>query len=422
MTKVLVSPIGSATIVIKIGPDGCLYVQDNRSTLRVSNAAGLCNLSGNSSDVAAYVPTPAQVSWSLRNIAQSWFWVAVLIVLLGAASTLFNSTLDANYTEIVGWFAPLRRRFSRKAVAQSETNGPTTWRGWKGLTIYLVLAGVVYTLRSPSFSTFAGFAVGIGAGSLIGMEATRRRVARRQHKVGQPIAMPSTLLVAGAFLAISALASARPGYVFGIVIGMAFVPALDKRETGLYSAFGAALALGIGIGAWLLRWPLAYGLDAHPAGIHRFVADVLAVIFVSSVCTIAFGMTPLRFLPGEQVRAWHQVAWIALWALGLFALVQILESGYGYASAAQERSPTVILGVALLVVAVAFWGYFRRRDESAHSTPRGEGGEPNRAEDAVEPAPAEDPVEPVAVVVGQEATAPTQTSGEIGESPPAPEA
>ena len=123
VTKLLVSPIGSATIVIKIGPDGCLYVQDNRSTLRVSNAKGSAILRRSRLDVAAYVPTPAQISWSLRSVAQSWFWVAVLIVLLGAASTLFNSTLDANYTEIVGWFAPLRRRFSRKADAESRRVG-----------------------------------------------------------------------------------------------------------------------------------------------------------------------------------------------------------------------------------------------------------------------------------------------------------
>ena len=227
--------------------------------------------------------------------------------------------------------------------------------------------------------------------------------------------MPSTLLVAGAFLAISALASARPGYVFGIVIGMAFVPALDKHEKRVVLSIRCGArsrdrnrSVAPSLAACL--WP-----RCASGGIHRFVADVLAVIFVSSVCTVAFGMAPLRFLPGEQVRAWHLGAWIALWALGLFALVQILESGYGYASAAQERSPTVVLGVALLVLAVAFWGYFRRRDESAHATPRGV--EPLAPEDVVEPVPRKEVVEPVAVVVGQEAAAPLQASGETGETP-----
>jgi hypothetical protein len=193
------------------------------------------------------------------------------------------------------------------------------------------------------------------------MEVTRRSIAKRKNKTGEPVALPSTLIVAAAFLAISALASARPGYVFGIVIGMIFVPELEEAESGAYSAFGAVLALGIGVLAWFARWPLAYGLDAHPSAFHRFVADVLAVIFVSSVCTLAFGMVPLRFLPGEKVRAWNKTAWIVLWAVGLFGLVHILESGYGYASASTERTPTLVLGLALLVVAVAFWGYFRAR-------------------------------------------------------------
>ncbi|MFZ0664737.1 MAG: FGLLP motif-containing membrane protein [Acidimicrobiales bacterium] len=336
----------------------------------VCNNGGSCK-SQQTSDVASYVPTPAQVSWSLHNIAYSWFWVAVLIVLLGAASTLFNATLDANIVEIQGWFAPLRRRFRRKGIPDSdEPKEPTKWTGWRGITLYLLIGGLVYTLRSPSVGTFADFAVGIAAGSIVGMEVTRRNIVKRKSKVGQPIALPSTLIVAAAFLAISALASARPGYVFGIVIGMAFTPALEQVEKGAYAAFETALALGVGIAAWLIRWPLAYGLTAHPSVFHRFIADVLAVIFVSSICTVAFGMVPLRFLPGEEVRAWNKIGWAVLWAVGLFGLIHILESGYGYASASSERTPTLVLGIALLVVAIAFWAYFRLKDGAgAHEEP-----------------------------------------------------
>jgi hypothetical protein len=320
------------------------------------------------SDVASYVPTPAQISWSLHSVADSWFWVALLIVLLGAASTLFNSTLDSNFTEIQGWFAPVRRRISRKASTRRRTE-PVSWKGWKGLTIYVLLAGLVYTLRSPSLVTFADFAIGIGAGSLLATEVTRRRMAKRLGKVGHPIALPSTLLVAGAFMLISAIASARPGYVFGIIIGVTFVPALDESETGAYSALEAVLVLGVGLVAWLLRWPLSYGLRAHPDTIHRLVADLLAVIVVSCVCAVAFGMAPLRFLPGEKVRAWHGVAWVVLWALGLFGLLQILESGYGYASATQERTPTLVFGIVLLALSIAFWAYFRTGKEPEQSSP-----------------------------------------------------
>jgi hypothetical protein len=394
---------------MRIGPDGCLYMANSQSVVRVSNADGLC--AGQSSDVASYVPTPAQVPWTLRSVAQSWFWVALLIVLLGAASTLFNATLDANLEEIQGWFAPLRSKLSRKAAAPDESDQsdepadleesagsgkPAGWRGWRGLALYLFLAGIVYTVRSPSLGTFADFAVGIGVGSLVGMEVSRRRIAKRSGKIGQPVARPSTLLIATAFMIISVLASAKPGYVFGIVIGMAFVPALEEAETGAYAAFGAALALVIGLAAWLLRWPLAYPLGAHPSVFHRFVADVLAVIFVSSVCTVAFGMAPLRFLPGEKVRAWNTWAWAVLWAIGLFGLVHILESGYGYASAAQERTPTLVLGVVMLVVAVAFWAYFRRRGASTLADPQpvpeyvaagatGSGGTDGQAGDAIDP-------------------------------------
>ncbi len=339
------------------------------------------------SDPASYVPTPTQISWSVHTVAESWFWVALLMVLLGAASTLFNSTLDANFAEIQGWFAPVRRRISRKAAAR-ERGEPVSWEGWRGLSIYVLLAGLVYTLRSPSLVTFADFAIGIGAGSLVATEITRRRMAKRLGKVGHPIALPFTLLIAGAFMLISAIASARPGYVFGIIIGVTFVPALEESETGAYSALEAVFVLGIGLVAWFLRWPLSYGLSTHPDTIHRFVADLLAVIVVSCVCAVAFGMAPLRFLPGEKVHAWHQVAWAALWALGLFALLQILESGYGYASAADERTPTLVFGIVLLAFSIAFWAYFRRKGGELKPTgPNAQESEPvaNSPKDAPEP-------------------------------------
>jgi hypothetical protein len=195
---------------------------------------------------------------------------------------------------------------------------------------------------------------------------------------------------------------------------MTFVPALEDAESSAYSAFGAALALGIGLLAWFLRWPLAYGLDAHPNVFHRFVADVLAVIFVSSVCTVAFGMVPLRFLPGEQVRKWHKPVWIVLWALGLFALVHILESGYGYASTSAERTPTLVLGLVLLVVAVAFWAYFQRRETSQPTSP---GEQPAENAAAPESARPESAAQATAVPTTPMIATPTGGEGEATAQP-----
>jgi hypothetical protein len=390
ITTLVTSAAGAALGNMRVGPDGCLYVGTLTRVIRVSPTNGSC---GVSSDLAAYVPTPAEVSWSLKGVAQSWFWVALLIVIVGSSSILFNATLDANYAVINGWFAPLRRRLTRKSEHRDNDGEPTTWRGWRGLAAYLVLGGLIYTLRSPSIRSFADFAIGIAAGSIAGMEVNRRRMAKRHEKIGEPFARPATLLVAAAFVLISVAASARPGYVFGIVIGLTFIPALEEPELGVTNAFAALLGLGIGVAAWFLRWPLAYGLAGHPGALHGFVADVLAVIFVSSIFSVAFGMAPLRFLPGHTVRKWHQGVWICLWALGLFALVHILESGYGYSSASQERTPTMVLGVALLAFSVAFWAYFRQRDARTTSSadsqvivPVGEGPRPSPINQLLDPA------------------------------------
>ena len=78
---------------------------------------------------------------------------------------------------------------------------------------------------------------------------------------------------------------------------------------------------------------------------------------------------------------------MAIWALGLFALLQILESGYGYASAAEERTPTLVFGIALLAFSIAFWAYFLRKGRLKQSAPGTQGSESdvNRTKQAPEP-------------------------------------
>ena len=67
-----------------------------------------------------------EVSFKPVDLARSAVLAAGLMVLIGFPGSLFNSTLQAHYDEVMGWFAFLRRRRSRTrplAAVVHRTNG-----------------------------------------------------------------------------------------------------------------------------------------------------------------------------------------------------------------------------------------------------------------------------------------------------------
>jgi hypothetical protein len=124
--------------------------------------------------------------------------------------------------------------------------------------------------------------------------------------------------------------------------------------------------------AGLLAWVLKEPVGATAARTHQFWAVAaeagLAALFILSLETVVFAFIPVRFLEGYKVAAWSRAVWAALFALGLFAFVQVLlRPGMGYV--ANTKSTSELLVVALFVglglVSVAFWAYLRFRPAAA---------------------------------------------------------
>jgi hypothetical protein len=364
------------------------------------------------------VPGPAEISLDPVIVATSVAVTAGVVLVVPFPAALFNSTLEQHYAEVVaarrrfgGWlsrlfaraWARLRRAIGGNRGAEPAAgNGPATglaadgvdaaavperpvssfWSGPRGVAALVLISAVLYSLLDPTFGfsldslgTVLGLAIGLAvmlAVYAVPLSVLSRRLGARLTAA----ALPGTIAIAAVSVLISRLADFQPGYLYGLIIGFGFTRELSRMEEGRLEAIATGSAFAAGIVAWLLL-PVVRAPDF--AGGQAFLGAVLETAFVTVVVAgleaTLFGMLPLRFLPGERVRAWNQRVWIALIGLGGFGFFHILlnpSTGY-LADTSRTQMATVIW---LLVIfgggSLLFWAYFRFRggtDAGASATP-----------------------------------------------------
>jgi len=308
---------------------------------------------------AASVPAPAEVSTDPIVVLQSAALAALLVFLMPFPGQLFNSTLEAHEDEVRRWF-----RLDRLGTAIGGIGA--FWASWPGVIGFTLLATLLYGFLDPGFglslaslATFLGMLVGIvlvTAAFAVPAWLSHRRVGDTARlKV-----VPLSLLIGVGCVLLSRLTGFQPGYLYGLLIGLAFARELSATEEGRATAIGAVFMLAVALMAWL-------GLAALPAS-DAFGLTVLrtslAALMVAGLEGVVFGLLPMRFLPGESLYSWNRVAWAALLGIGAFGFFHILiNPASGYLSDT-SRTPlftvlALLAGFALL--SVAFWAWFRFR-------------------------------------------------------------
>ena len=317
---------------------------------------------GDEQPFAASVPAPAEVSLDPIILLQSAALAALLVLLMPFPSQLFNSTLETHEDDV--------RRWLRLDRIGSVVGGiGAFWASWPGVALFTLLAAVLYGFLDPGFglhlgslATFLGMLAGIVlvtvAFAVPVIWAHRRHGDRPSLKV-----VPVSLLIGVACVLLSRLTNFQPGYLYGLLIGLAFARELSAAEEGRATAIGAALMLAVAFGAWL-------GLGALPQGeaFGLVVArTALAALMVAGLEGVVFGLLPMRFLPGEPLYAWNRMLWGVLLAIGAFAFFHILinpASGYLSDSSRTPLFTVLALLLGFSAVSVAFWAWFRFRGDT----------------------------------------------------------
>jgi hypothetical protein len=369
------------------------------------------------------VPSPDQINLNPVVVASSVALAAGVVLVVPFPAALFNSTLEQNYAVVSAWWRRIGGRVARTAgrgvswaggrirnargarAAPVEAVGPTDqalvaesvepatagevtqpvaeptgafWRTPLGMATFIGLSALLYALLDPTFgfsidsiATLVGLALGLLL-TLLAFGVPLFIMGRGQGLRLTAAALPGTLFIAVLCVLISRLANFQPGYLYGLIIGFAFSRELTKVEEGRLEGIAAATALGASVVAWLVLWQVRAGSGV---GFGTIVLETaLATLVVAGLEAALFGMLPLRFLPGERVRAWNQRFWMGLVGVAAFAFFHVLlnpSTDAGYLADTERTSMTTVIG--LLVVfglgSVLFWAYFRFLHRGPSSPP-----------------------------------------------------
>ncbi len=363
----------------------------------VTAAPGNPDVSSFSSGLA----TPAQAFGSpLHTLIGAAITLGVILFITFPAQ-LFNRTFEDNYDDIrdmtlrrLRWL----RRFRREA--EREAGGLLRFGAFAAVVLVGALLGSLndpdFGLNLRSAATYLAVVLAILAGVLVGgmVGAVYRRL-RHQHVEPRLHALPAGLAVAAACVLVSRLSSFAPGYLYGVIAGLAFQGTLAKREQGHTVALGAIAGLLVAVAAWLIWIPVGQSarVPGAPFGI-VLLADLLAAVFVGGLVGQVISLMPLAFLPGGTLLQWSRAAWAATFAVAVFGLIEVELRPQS--TAAHPGGAPVVTAVLLFVLfgggTAALRLYFSRREKRRREE-EGRGVPPEARPEA---APATPPAAPTA--------------------------
>jgi hypothetical protein len=286
----------------------------------------------------------------------------LLLLLIGFAGELFNNSVESNYDVIARWFG------------KGPIGRVAAWLGRHrraSVLAFIALTALVSAFVDPTFgpdlhglAEFLGFLVGLvvvlASFKLPPMLAHRRRTG----ELGSLRPLPWALAIAALFVLVSRLGNLQPGYLYGIVLGAIFVYEVSDEEEGRETFLGSLWTLVAALVAWLaLTWVRTAGL-AEDGFELTLLSTAFAAILVSGLEATAFGLMPMRFMPGYAVYRWNRLGWAALFGISVFAFLHILIGPTsGYVSELSPAAFVAALGVfaAFGALSIGTWLYFRFR-------------------------------------------------------------
>jgi hypothetical protein len=215
-----------------------------------------------------------------------------------------------------------------------------------------------------SLFEFLGFLVGVIVvlASFKGPPMLAHR--RKTGELGHLRPLPWALVIAAIFVLVSRVGNLQPGYLYGIVLGAIFTREVSDKEEGKETIYGSIWTLFVSLIAWIgLTYVRGLGLPSDDPG-GTFALTALGAILVSGLEATAFGLMPLRFMPGYAIYRWNRGLWAVLFALSVFAFIHILIGPTsGYVSALNPAAFIAAGGVFAIfgALSIATWGYFRFR-------------------------------------------------------------
>jgi hypothetical protein len=239
----------------------------------------------------------------------------------------------------------------------------------------LVVGSVIGGNRDPAFGlNLASLANLIGtivalAALIAAPWAAAMLYRRMRHYPAKFVwrAIPAGLVVAFLSVVASRLTHFEPGYLYGLVCGVAFAHKLKETEEGHVVALESLAILTISLLSWLAFVPVDSAALRPGSGFGiALLDDLLASAVVGGIVGVAIGLLPLRFLPGGVLFKWSRAVWGVLMAIALFGIVAIMlnPSSAPVNNGSAQIATVIVLLVVFGGTSVAFRQFFASRRSS----------------------------------------------------------
>jgi hypothetical protein len=329
--------------------------------------AGLGGSTGNGFDSPSSFTSTLKTATEFRLtpalVGAAGLIASAFLLLVAFPAELLESTVRANYDRVFGWVAPIKRRLGRigGAIKRIPVN---TWVATIGI---IALTALILGFSDPGFG-FNGSSVRLWIALLVSivllnvvLSTIVMSVAKRRFSAAgtlQP--MPAALILVVLSVLVSRLIGIQPGFLFGVVLGVAFAIELRKRQDALLVLLGIGLSLVIGVAAWLGYTALATSGVTEPGFWHLLAQETLAATTVEALATMTVALLPLTFLDGKTLFEWNKWVWAGTYIVAIVAFVVIilpLSGNWGEMTAPLLGWGAFFAGFAVL--AVGIWAVFR---------------------------------------------------------------
>jgi MFS family permease len=222
----------------------------------------------------------------------------------------------------------------------------------------LALGGILGGLLNPHFGLNSESVSGFGAtlvSFVIGASLSWyiAKIFRRHHKYPTHTylkALPLGLAVAAICVLISRATNFEPGYLYGIVVSIAFVETLEERHNAHLTVISTFSTLAVALLAWFAWVPINHLAGLHTGNIPLGILDdVLGSIFVGGLVGTVIGLMPLQFMPGGALLRWRKDVWAIVFFVALFLLVEVELN--------PDSGPTHHGGAPIVTAIVLFVGF-----------------------------------------------------------------
>lgn len=177
-------------------------------------------------------------------------------------------------------------------------------------------------------------------------------------------------MVAVVCVLVSRLTHFAPGYLYGVVVSLAFVESLKDRHKAHLVAITTLSTLAVGVLVWFAWVPVNHAaLGTSSNFIDVITDDLLASIFVAALVGTVIGLLPLRGLPGGHLSRWRKDVWVVVFVVALFLLIEVElrpASGPPHPGGAPVAT-AVVLFVVFGALCFGMRSYFMRRSARDHA-------------------------------------------------------